>query len=228
MTFLHLRHCLAAIALAVSMPTAAQEAQSAAMPVAAPMAAAEFLNVPEYMLALDLSTGGRVVIQLRPDAAPHHVERIKTLARRGFYNGLVFHRVIDEFMAQGGDPLGTGAGGSDLPNLTAEFNTLPHVRGTLSMARAESNDSANSQFFIMFLPRLALDQHYTVVGRVVSGMEYVDAIHRGEPPAQPSRIIQASVLADGLAVPPPAVQAAPSLPAVAPVTVDQLNASRRQ
>ena len=164
---------------------------------------AEIANNPQDMLALDLSSGGRVVIQLRPDAAPQNVERIKTLARQGFYNGLSFHRVIEGFMAQGGDPLGTGMGGSQLPDLPAEFNTLPHVRGTLSMARAQSPNSANSQFFIMLLPRLTLDGNYTAIGRVVSGMQYVDAIPRGEPPAQPARIVQASIVADNLPPPPP-------------------------
>jgi peptidylprolyl isomerase len=155
----------------------------------------------ENTLNLDLSTGGRVVIQLRPDIAPNHVERIKTLARQGFYNNLVFHRVIEGFMAQTGDPKGTGEGGSDLPDLKAEFNALPHVRGAVSAARTSDPDTANSQFFIMFVPRLTLDNKYTVFGRVVSGMQYVDAIERGEPPANPSRIIRASIGSDN--VPPP-------------------------
>jgi cyclophilin family peptidyl-prolyl cis-trans isomerase len=156
---------------------------------------------PENTLLLDLSTGGRVTIRLRPDAAPNHVERIKTLARQGFYNGIIFHRVIDGFMAQTGDPTGTGQGGSELPNLAAEFTTLPHVRGTVSMARATDPNSANSQFYIMFMPNLGLDHNYTAFGRVVSGMEYVDIIPRGEPPANPARIIRASIAADN--VPPP-------------------------
>ena len=156
---------------------------------------------PENTLLLDLSTGGRVAIRLRPDAAPNHVERIKTLTRQGFYNGIIFHRVIEGFMAQTGDPTGTGQGGSELPNLTAEFTTLPHVRGTVSMARATDPNSANSQFYIMFMPNLGLDHNYTAFGRVVSGMEYVDAIPRGEPPANPARIIRASIAADN--VPPP-------------------------
>lgn len=142
---------------------------------------------------LDLSTGGRVVIQLRPDAAPLHVERIKTLTRQGFYDGLGFHRVIEGFMAQGGDPLGTGAGGSQLPNLQPEFNSLPHMRGTVAMARSTEPNSANSQFYIMFVPRLSLDRNYTVFGRVVSGMNFVDALERGEPPTSPSRIVRASI-----------------------------------
>mgnify|MGYP000863921232 CR=1 FL=1 len=228
--------------LPVALMAAPVAAQDAAAPAAAPSPAAEapaapaapamtadqFMSNPEWQLALDLSSGGRVIIQLRPDMAPHHVERIKLLARRGFYNGLLFHRVIDGFMAQGGDPRGNGTGGSELPDLTAEFNALPHVRGTLSMARAQSPDSANSQFFIMLLPRLTLDHNYTVLGRVVSGMEFVDRIQRGEPPARPTRIVQASVLADGAPVPPAAALNADSTvaasPALAPISVDQLNA----
>lgn len=163
---------------------------------------------PENTLVLDLSTGGRVTIQLRPDVAPAHVERYKTLVRRGFYNGLAFHRVIDGFMAQGGDPKGDGSGGSDLPDLKAEFNALPHVRGAVSAARTDAPDTANSQFFIMFAPRFSLDNKYTVFGRVVSGMNYVDAIERGEPPMNPSRIIKASIGADNVAPPTPAEVAA--------------------
>jgi cyclophilin family peptidyl-prolyl cis-trans isomerase len=148
---------------------------------------------PENTWNLDLSTGGRVVIQLRPDKAPQAVERIKTLTRRGFYDGLIFHRVIEGFMAQGGDPKGTGEGGSDLPDLPPEFNDMPHVRGVTSMARADSPDSANSQFFIMLSPNLRLDGKYSPFGRVVSGMAYVDAIEKGEPPANPSKIVHASI-----------------------------------
>ena len=165
---------------------------------------------PENTLLLDLSDGGRVTIQLRPDVAPRHVERIKILARRGFYNGLTFHRVIDGFMAQGGDPKGDGTGGSDLPNLQAEFNGLPHVRGAVSAARAEDPNSANSQFFIMLAPHLTLDGQYTVFGRVVGGMNYVDAIEKGEPPANPTRIVQASIAADNK--PPPSAAAIAALP----------------
>jgi cyclophilin family peptidyl-prolyl cis-trans isomerase len=165
---------------------------------AAPVAA---IN-PENILNLDLSTGGRVSILLNPAIAPKHVERIKTLARRGFYNGIIFHRVIDGFMAQTGDPTGTGTGSSDLPDLQAEFTATPHLRGTVSMARAGDPNSANSQFFICFQPKFDLDNKYTAFGRVISGMQYVDAIARGEPPAQPDRIIQASIAADN--VPPPA------------------------
>ncbi len=151
---------------------------------------------PENVWLLDLSTGGRVAIRLRPEIAPRHVERIKELTRRGFYDGQIFHRVIEGFMAQTGDPTGTGQGGSDLPLLVPEFNEAPHVRGTVSMARAEGLDSANSQFFIMFQPMLRLDRNYTVFGRVVAGMQWVDKIERGEPPAHPSRILQASIAAD--------------------------------
>lgn len=168
----------------------------------------------ENVLLLDLSTGGRVKIVMRPDAAPKHVERIKTLARQGFYNGTVFHRVIDGFMAQGGDPTGTGQGGSKLPDLAAEFNDLPHVRGAVSMARAQGLDSANSQFFIVLLPVLKLDRTYTVWGRVVSGMEFVDAIAKGEPPENPSRILQASIAADKQ--PPPAPSSPIPAAALAP------------
>jgi len=170
------------------------------------------INVPveaDNVWDLDLSTGGRVRIQLRPDVAPEHVARIKELTRQGFYNGLIFHRVIDGFMAQGGDPKGDGTGGSSLPDLKAEFNTLPHLRGTLSMARASDPNSANSQFFILFLPRMQLDKNYTVFGRVIAGMQYVDAIPRGEPPANPARIVQASIESDGKAPPPPSAASAP-------------------
>ncbi len=144
-------------------------------------------------LTLDLSNGGRVVIQLRPDAAPAHVARIQTLVRRGFYNGLKFHRVIPGFMAQGGDPLGTGQGGSELPDLKAEFTSLPYMRGVVAAARADSPDSANSQFFIMFSPNVALWGKYTVFGRVMSGMDAVDKIAVGEPPAEPTTIVRATL-----------------------------------
>jgi peptidylprolyl isomerase len=161
---------------------------------------------------LDLSTGGRVTIWLRPDVAPKAVERIKELTRRKFYDGLAFHRVIEGFMAQGGDPKGDGTGGSDLPDLQKEFNYLPHVRGAVSSARAEDENSANSQFFIMFAPRLQLDQKYTVFGRVIDGMAYVDAIPRGEPPANPARILHAYIAEDN---PPPYAPAPAAAPAPA-------------
>jgi peptidylprolyl isomerase len=142
-------------------------------------------------LFIELSSGGTVEIVLRPDLAPHHVERIQTLVRQGFYNGLSFHRVIAGFMAQGGDPKGTGEGGSNLPNLKAEFTQVPFLRGTLGAARANSPDSANSQFFIMYAPHPELDDNYTVMGRVVAGMDAVDAIAQGEPPEQPTKIVRA-------------------------------------
>jgi cyclophilin family peptidyl-prolyl cis-trans isomerase len=142
-------------------------------------------------LFLQLSTGGTVEVVLRPDLAPRHVERIQTLVRRGFYDGLKFHRVIPGFMAQGGDPKGTGEGGSNLPDLKAEFTTMPFLRGTLGAARANSPDSANSQFFIMFAPHPELEHNYTVIGRVVAGMDAADAITPGEPPQQPATIVKA-------------------------------------
>ena len=144
-------------------------------------------------LTLTLSTGGDVVIKLRPDLAPGHVERIAGLAKDGFYDGVVFHRVIPGFMAQGGDPTGTGMGGSDLPDLKAEFNSQPHVRGACSMARAANPDSANSQFFICFDDARFLDRQYTVWGEVESGMEHVDALPTGEPVQNPGRIEKATV-----------------------------------
>ena len=144
-------------------------------------------------LTLTLSSGGDVVIKLRPDLAPGHVERITTLANQGFYDDVLFHRVIPGFMAQGGDPTGTGFHGSDLPNLKAEFSDEAHVRGTCSMARAQSPDSANSQFFICFDDARFLDGQYTVWGEVESGMEHVDALPKGEPPANPGKILKARV-----------------------------------
>jgi len=144
-------------------------------------------------LTLSLSSGGDVVIKLRADLAPGHVERITMLADQGFYDGVVFHRVIPGFMAQGGDPTGTGFHGSDLPNLKAEFSNEPHVRGTCSMARSQNPDSANSQFFICFDDARFLDGQYTVWGEVESGMEHVDALPKGEPPADPGKIVKATV-----------------------------------
>jgi peptidylprolyl isomerase len=170
---------------------------------------------PENTWVLDLSTGGRVTIRLRPDVAPKMVEQIKTLTRRKFYDNTIFHRVIDapENMAQGGDPKGTGAGESDLPDVPAEFNNLPHVRGAVSAARTQDPNSANSQFFIMFGPRLGFDHDYTVFGRVVGGMQWVDKIERGEPPASPTRIVHAYIAADNPPPYQPAPVAAPALPA---------------
>ena len=139
------------------------------------------------------TTKGPVVIRLRPDLAPNHVARIKQLAEEGFYDNVAFHRVIDGFMAQTGCPQGTGTGGSKYPNLKQEFNAEPHKRGTCSMARAQSPDSANSQFFICFDDAGFLDKNYTVWGEVVSGMENVDEIKRGEPVRDPDRILTARV-----------------------------------
>jgi cyclophilin family peptidyl-prolyl cis-trans isomerase len=156
---------------------------------------------PQNVWRLELSNGNLVRIQLRPDVAPEAVERIKALTRQHFYDGLMFHRVIDGFMAQGGDPKGDGTGGSSLPDLKAEFNWLPHMRGTVSMARAASEDSANSQFFIMLMPRTQLDHKYTVFGRVIEGMGGVDAISKGEPPAEPTKIVRATLEADNTALP---------------------------
>ncbi|MEY3905504.1 MAG: hypothetical protein RIR59_327 [Pseudomonadota bacterium] len=143
-------------------------------------------------LTFTLETGD-VVIQLRPDLAPGHVARISELAQEGFYDGVIFHRVIDGFMAQGGDPTGTGMGGSQKPDLKAEFNAEPHVRGTCSMARAMNPNSANSQFFICFEDCSFLNGQYTVWGQVISGMEHVDALPKGEPPANPGKIVKATV-----------------------------------
>ena len=168
----------------------------AAAPPAAPpapslVAPPEIVANPADHLFLDLSSGGTVEIVLRPDLAPHHVERIQTLAREGFYNGLTFHRVVPGFMAQGGDPTGTGEGGSKLPDLKAEFTSVPFLRGTVGAARTDNPDTANSQFFIMFVPNSSLDGDYTVIGRVVSGMDVVDRIEPGEPPANPTKIVKA-------------------------------------
>ncbi|QIQ88116.1 peptidylprolyl isomerase [Erythrobacter sp.] len=178
----------------------------------------------ENIWLLDLSNGERVAIRLMPDWAPKHVERIKTLTRQGFYDGVIFHRVIDGFMAQGGDPTGTGQGGSDLPDLEAEFNAMPHVRGTVSMARANEENSANSQFFIVFYPRFSLDKRYTNFGRVIDNIAAVDAIQRGEPPQNPTRILQASIASDN--VPPPAITAPPAMEQ--DITADMLSAPVQQ
>ena len=177
----------------------------------------------ESILLLDLSNGQRVTVRLMPDWAPNHVERIKTLTRQGFYDGVVFHRVIEDFMAQTGDPTGTGRGSSQLPDIAAEFNDMPHVRGTVSMARAGDVDSANSQFFIVFYPRFALDRKYTNFGRVIAGMDAVDAVERGEPPSNPTRIVQASIAADGRS---PGIAPAPTGDPVADeITADMLSNS---
>ena len=150
---------------------------------------------PENTIILDTSKG-EVVIELHPDKAPNHVARIKQLAREGFYDGVVFHRVIDGFMAQGGDPTGTGTGGSKKPDLKAEFNSTAHTRGVCSMARSSSPDSANSQFFICFGDATFLDNQYTAWGRVIEGMENVDEFERGEPVPNPDKITSMKVAAD--------------------------------
>jgi cyclophilin family peptidyl-prolyl cis-trans isomerase len=184
-------------------------AKPAPPPVAAPVSVmavpAEVAADPANKWTLELSNGGKVVIQLRPDLAPQHVYRIQQLTTQGFYNGLAFHRVIPGFMAQGGDPLGTGEGASKLPDLAAEFNRLPHVRGVASMARAQAENSANSQFFIMLAPRFVLDNKYSGFGRVIEGMAAVDAIAVGEPPAEPTKIVRATI---GGPLPAPPVVAA--------------------
>ena len=191
------RFIAAVMAVAALASPAMAKKKAKPAPAPAPTYVPTPAPTPDTLWHLDLSTGGSVVIQLRPDKAPAHVERIRTLTRAGFYDGLLFHRVIDGFMAQTGDPKGTGEGGSPLPDLKAEFNDLPHLRGTVSMARAEGIDSANSQFFIVYLPVMRLDNRYTVFGRVVSGMQFVDAIAKGEPPAEPSKIVKAWIEADG-------------------------------
>ena len=147
-------------------------------------------------LTFNLSTGGDVVIKLRPDLAPGHVERITDLASSGFYDGVKFHRVIPGFMAQGGDPTGTGTSGSSKPNLPAEFSREPHVRGVCSMARTANPNSANSQFFICFDDATFLDGQYTVWGVVRDGMEHIDALPKGEPPREPGKINSMRVAAD--------------------------------
>ena len=177
---------LIAFSLIAAAPPPA--AAPAAPSIAAP---ADVAANPANKLYLELSNGGTVVIQMRPDIAPHHVERIQTLVREGFYNGLPFHRVIPGFMAQGGDPKGDGTGGSSLPDLKAEFSAIPVMRGTVAAARTDQPDTANSQFFIMFVPNGATDGNYTVWGRVESGMDAVDRIAPGEPPAEPTKIVKA-------------------------------------
>ena len=207
-------------------PTASGDDKAAAAEDTAPKAPRQYAMIdydvasdPDNIWVLDLSNGQRVKARLQADWAPAHVARIKELTRAGFYDGVVFHRVIDGFMAQGGDPTGTGQGGSELPDLKAEFNPMPHVRGTLSMARAASDDSANSQFFIVFYPRFSLDKKYTNFGRVIENMEAVDAITRGEPPATPTYIVQASIASDNKAPPPP-----PAPATAEPISADMLSA----
>ncbi len=149
----------------------------------------------ENTLLLETSQGD-VTIELRPDLAPEHVARIKELAREGFYDGIIFHRVIAGFMAQTGCPNGTGMGGSKKPNLKAEFNAEPHVRGTCSMARAQNPNSANSQFFICFEDARFLDKQYTAWGKVSEGMDVIDKLAKGEPPRNPDKIVRLRVAAD--------------------------------
>ncbi len=227
---------VSAVALTSVSATAQDTAQDAAQEAAASMAESvapaqtqQRVYVPvnfdaqqdrENILVLDLSNGERVQIRLMEEWAPNHIARIKTLARQGFYDGVIFHRVIEGFMAQTGDPTGTGQGGSQLPDLEEEFNPMPHLRGTVSMARAQTEDSANSQFFINFYPRFSLDKNYTNFGRVISNMAGVDTIARGEPPVSPTRIVQASIAADDRPVP-VMQQASPQLNGI---TADMLSA----
>jgi peptidylprolyl isomerase len=154
------------------------------------------LSIPGNTLTLE-TTKGTVVIEMRPELAPGHVAHIKRLVGEGFYDGVVFHRVIDGFMAQTGDgQYGNGTGGSKYPNLKAEFSSVPYQRGIVGMARTSDPNSANSQFFIMFAEGASLNGKYTVVGEVVQGMDVVDKLHKGEPPASPDKIVRAQVAAD--------------------------------
>jgi peptidylprolyl isomerase len=182
---------LFALPFVALLMAAAPPPQATAPAIPAIAAPSEVAANPANHWFLQLSSGGVVEILLRPDLAPHHVAQFQALVRRGFYNGLKFHRVVPGFMAQGGDPKGTGEGGSDLPDLKAEFTPIPFLRGTVGAARSGSPDSANSQFFIMFVPNSDLDGNYTVIGRVVSGMDSVDQIAPGEPPAEPTTIVKA-------------------------------------
>jgi cyclophilin family peptidyl-prolyl cis-trans isomerase len=210
------RRHFATLALALSLtalPTLAKDKEPAVAPkpYVSAVVDPDPTHNPQDVLFLDLSNGGRVTIRLMPTWAPNHVERVKELTRQGFYNGVIFHRVIDGFMAQTGDPTGTGTGGSKLPDVKAEFNSIPHVRGSVSMARADNVDSANSQFFIAFYPRFALDRKYTNFGRVIGGMDVVDRIEKGEPPANPTKIVRASMAAES-APAAPATTEAPAAP----------------
>jgi peptidylprolyl isomerase len=163
---------------------------------ASSLAAAAQSTDPENTLVMTLKDDCKVTIALRPDLAPKHVDQIKKLTQQGFYDGVVFHRVIDGFMAQTGDPTGTGTGGSDLPDIEAEFSNEPFTRGTLGMARAQDPNSANSQFFIMFADGSFLNGQYTVFGQVTEGMDCVDRITRGEPPENPDKIVSMKLLKD--------------------------------
>ena len=200
---------LMALALIAAKPAPAPT------PVASHAAPVTVAADPANRLNIQLSSGGTVVIQLRPDIAPHHVYRIQSLAAQGFYNGLTFHRVIPGFMAQGGDPQGTGKGGSSLPNVPAEFSTLPHMRGVMAMARTlEDLNGGNSQFFIMLSAGMSLDKKYTIFGRVISGMQFVDGIAPGEPPEAPTKMLR--VWLDGPPPAPPAASAAAVEPEAKP------------
>ena len=205
--------------LGLALVAAKPAPQAPVKPRLSMVAPAEVAADPANRWTLELSNGGKVVIQLRPDIAPQHVYRIQQLTTAGFYDGLMFHRVIPGFMAQGGDPQGTGEGGSPLPDVPAEFSDMPHLRGVTSMARAEDKNSANSQFFIMLAPRFQLDHKYSAFGRVIEGMAAVDQITTGEPPAQPTKIVRATI--GGPLPAPPVVTAAataatPATPASAP------------
>ena len=200
---------LMALALIAAKPVPAPA------PVATLAAPAAVAADPANRLNIELSSGGTVVIQLRPDIAPQHVYRIQSLAAQGFYNGLTFHRVIPGFMAQGGDPEGSGKGGSKLPNVPAEFSTLPHMRGVMAMARTlEDLNGGNSQFFIMLSAGMSLDKKYTIFGRVISGMQFVDGIAPGEPPEAPTKMVR--VWLDGPPPPPPAAPTAAVEPEAKP------------
>ncbi len=183
---------------------------------------------PANIANMELSSGGTVVIELLPDIAPKHVERIKTLAGEGFYDGIIFHRVISGFMAQTGDPTGTGMGGSKLADVPAEFSKYPYKRGTIGMARSQSPDSANSQFFICFTDTGCsfLTGQYTVLGQVTSGMEFIDAVAVGEPPASPDKIIKMTiggtteVASETTEAAPETTEAAPETTEAAPETTE--------
>ena len=201
------KYMLAVPLMALALIAAKRPAPPPA-PTVTLMAPAAVAADPANRLNIELSSGGTVVIQLRPDVAPNHVYRIQTLASQGFYNGLAFHRVIPGFMAQGGDPKGNGSGGSTLPNVAAEFSTLPHMRGVLAMARTlEDLNGGNSQFFIMLSAGTSLDHKYTIFGRVMSGMQFVDGIAPGEPPEAPTKMVR--VWIDGPLPAPPAAAPAP-------------------
>nr|WP_167072991.1 peptidylprolyl isomerase [Sphingomonas vulcanisoli] len=173
---------------------------------------------PANVINIELSSGGTVSVLLRPDKAPKSVAQLKTLANRHFYDGLTFHRVIDGFMAQGGDPKGDGSGGSDLPNTPDEINDLPHFRGAMAMARTSAPNSGNSQFYIMLSANLQLDRGYTVVGRVIQGMKNADGIAQGEPPPVPTKMVRVYIGAPPAdpSLPAPAIAGLPAAPVTLP------------